>query len=64
MHSDPTTWMYIVHFKNGCNGEDGKFLVVIEGKQGMRWGWFYNGGWKIFEVSLHSWKRDANTPNI
>ena len=22
-------------------------------------GWFYNGGWEIFKVSLPSWQRDA-----
>ena len=23
--------------------------------------WFYNGGWEIFKVSLHSWQRAANS---
>ena len=24
-------------------------------------GFFYNGGWDTFKVSLHSWQRGANT---
>ena len=23
--------------------------------------WFYNGGWEIFKVSLHSWQGAANS---
>ena len=30
------------------------------GKPGMTGGWFYNRGWEVFRVSLHSWQRGAN----
>ena len=39
-------------FKDGCRTGWG------EPRMGGR-GWFYNGGWEIFKVSLHSWQRDA-----
>ena len=44
-------------FKNGCNWEDGKFLLKMVRKPGMRGEGvgFIIGGWKIFKVSLHSW---------
>ena len=44
-------------FKNGCNWEDGKFLLKMVGKPGMRGEGvgFIIGGWNIFKVSLHSW---------
>ena len=27
-------------------------------------GWFYNGGWKIFKGSSHSWQRGTNPPTL
>ena len=40
---------------------DWKFLLEIDGKPGMG-GWFYNRGWEVFKVCLHSWNRGANPP--
>ena len=43
-------------------GGDGKFLLEMGRKQGMRWGGIIMGGWEIIKVSLHRWQRVANTP--
>ena len=65
-HTPPTPPPFIKglmkFFKNGCNWEDGKFLLKMVRKPGMRGEGvgFIIGGWKIFKVSLHSWQRCAN----
>ena len=56
----------IRYFKNSCNRGNEKLLVVVGGRGGAEMGrqelvlkW---GQWKIFKVSLFSWKRGANRP--
>ena len=46
-------------FKKGSTGARGKNIFAGNGEKP---GWFYNGAWDIFEVSLHNWQRGANVP--
>ena len=37
-----------------------EIFTKIGEEPGMTEGWFYNRGWEVFRVSLHSWQRGAN----
>ena len=40
----------------------GSKIFTRNGGSQESWGWFYNGGWGLFKVSLHTWQRGANPP--